>query len=319
MIGITFLTFLIIDAAPGNPMSHLIDPTISPEAIATRLQQLGMDRPMHMRYLTWLGQLFEGNFGYSIRYRRPVMELIYVRLWPTFLLSFSSLILSFVIAIPIGVLSATKQYSKLDYITSVFSMAGLSVPVFFLGIVLIKLLAYEIRLFPIGGMITLGAHHPDFFAYLFDFSKHPALLAYFLDVGRHLALPLLTLSYVGLASFVRYTRSSMLEVVRQDYIRTARAKGLNEKIVIYRHALRNALIPIITILGLSLPAIFSGAIITEAVFTWPGIGSLNIEAITFRDYPLLMGINFFLAVLIVLGNLLADLFYAIADPRIRFK
>ncbi len=305
LIGITFLVFLIINAAPGNPLSHLIDPTISPEAIDLRLEQLGLDQPVHMRYITWVGELLDGNLGYSTRFKRSVVDLIQVRLWPTFLLSFSAIIISFIVAVPIGILSATKQYSKTDYIATVFSMIGLSIPVFFLGIVLIKFLAFEIRLFPIGGMVTVGARHPDLFTYL-------------LDVGRHLVLPLVVLSSAGTASFVRYTRSSMLEVVRQDYIRTARAKGLSEKVVIYKHALRNALIPIITILGLSLPAIFSGAILTEAVFVWPGMGSLNVDAVTFRDYPLLMGINLFLAVLVLLGNLLADIFYAVADPRIRY-
>lgn len=306
LLGITFLVFLIIDAAPGNPLTHLVDPTVSREAIAHRLQQLGMDQPVYMRYLTWLGELMRGNLGYSIRFKRPVVDLIQARIWPTFLLSFSSILISFIIAVPVGVISATKQYSKLDYFFTVFAVAGLSVPVFFFGIVMIKIFAFDLRLFPVGGMVTAGAHHANFFVYL-------------LDVGWHLALPVLVLSYVGTARFMRFTRSSMLEVVRQDYIRTARAKGLSEKTVIYKHALRNALIPVITILGLSLPFIFSGAILTEAVFVWPGMGSLNVDAVRTLDYPLLTGINFFLAVLVLLGNLVADILHAVVDPRIAYR
>jgi peptide/nickel transport system permease protein len=266
---------------------------------------LGLNNPWHIQYFTWLKETLSGNLGYSIRYKRPVVDLIQTRIWPTFLLSFSSLFLSFIIAVPIGVLSATRQYSKVDYLFTIFAMTGLSIPVFFFGIAMIKIFSFDIRLFPVGGMVTAGLNHANW-------------LEYALDVGKHLILPLTVLSMAGIASFTRYTRSCMLEVIRQDYVRTARAKGLSERVVIYKHTLRNALIPVITILGLSLPAIFSGAILTETVFVWPGMGLLNIEAVTARDYPLLMGINLFLAILVLLGNLLADLLYAVVDPRIRY-
>ncbi|HSW35570.1 MAG TPA: ABC transporter permease [Candidatus Limnocylindrales bacterium] len=304
LIGITFITFVIINAAPGNPMSHLIDPHISREAIATRERQLGLDRSLTERYVIWLSELSRGNLGFSTRYRRAVTEIIRNRIGPTILLTFSSMLLSFIIAVPIGVYSAVHQHSRQDYIFTILTMAAVSIPVFFLGVALIKIFSFDLRLLPVGGMITAG-------------ETHSTWLVYASDVGRHLVLPLFVLSCASTASFVRYIRSSMLEVIRQDYVRTARAKGLSEKVVIYKHALRNALIPVITILGLSLPYLFSGAILTEVVFAWPGMGSLSVEAVMTRDYPLLMGINLILAMLVILGNLLADIFYAVVDPRIR--
>lgn len=306
LLGTTFIVYIIINMAPGSPLSHMVDPTISQEAIERREEQLGLDRPLLQRYGTWLTEAVQGNLGYSSRYRgRLVSELIENRLGATVLLTFSSIFVSFIIAVPIGVISATRQYSTLDYSVVVIAIAGVSVPVFFLGIVLVWLFGFQLGWLPIGGMVSAGIRHPTF-------------IAYALDVGRHLILPLVTLTAANTARFVRFTRSSMLEVIRQDYVRTARAKGLSEQVVIYRHALRNALLPVITILGLSLPFLFSGAIITESVFTWPGMGTLLIESISQRDYGLLMGINVFLAVLVIMGNLLADIFYSVVDPRIRY-
>lgn len=306
VIGTTFILFIIINAAPGNPMSTLVDPTISEEAIERRIEQLGLDRPVLERYGIWLTEAFQGNLGYSSRYRgREVTSIIQSRLGPTILLTFSSVFLGFIIAVPIGVISATRQYSTLDYAVVVSAIAGVSIPVFFLGIVLIWLFAFNLGWFPVGGMASAGARHANWFAYAGD-------------VLRHLILPLITLTAAGTARFVRFTRSSMLEVIRQDYVRTARAKGLSERIVIYRHALRNALLPVVTILGLSLPFLFSGAVITEAVFAWPGMGTLIVEAVSSRDYGLLMGTNLFLAILVIVGNMVADICYALVDPRIRY-
>ncbi len=306
LLGTTFIVYIIINMAPGSPLSHMIDPTISQEAIERREEQLGLDRPLLHRYGAWLTEAVQGNLGYSTRYRgRLVSELIQNRLGATVLLTFSSIFISFIIAVPVGVISATRQYSTLDYSVVVMAIAGVSVPVFFLGIVLVWFFGFQLGWLPIGGMVSAGIRHPTF-------------MTYALDVGRHLILPLVTLTAANTARFVRFTRSSMLEVIRQDYVRTARAKGLSEQVVIYRHALRNALLPVITILGLSLPFLFSGAIITESVFTWPGMGTLLIESISQRDYGLLMGINVFLAVLVIMGNLLADIFYSVVDPRIRY-
>lgn len=306
LLGITIIVYLIINAAPGSPVSGMIDPTITGEALEIRKQQLGLDKPVYQRYGIWLSELvIEGNLGYSTRTRRPVAEMIQSRLGPTLLLTMSSMFLSFIIAIPIGILSATRQYSRTDYLFTILAIAGVSIPVFFLGVAMIKIFAFDLRWFPVGGMSTAGAYYTSW-------------LERTLDILKHLFLPLFVLSCAQIAMFVRYTRSSMLEVVRQDYVRTARAKGLSERVVIYKHALRNALIPVITVLGLSLPFLFSGAILTEAVFAWPGMGTLNITAVTTRDYPLLMGINLFLAMMVIAGNLLADVFYAVADPRIRY-
>lgn len=305
LLGITFITFLIINAAPGNPVSSLVDPTMSASDINRRMEQLGLDKPLHTRYFIWLKETASGNLGYSIRYKRPVAELIRARLWPTFLLSFSSIFISFILAVPLGVISAIRQHSKWDYILTVLAMAGFSIPVFFFGIIIIKIFSFDLRWFPVGGMVTTGTNHAN-------------LMEYCKDAGRHLVLPLAALSCISTAKFMRFIRSSMLEAVRQDYVRTARAKGLSERVVIYKHVLRNALIPIITILGMSLPLVFSGAILTETVFVWPGMGLLNVEAVVNHDYPLLMGINFFLAVFVLLGNLAVDIIYALVDPRIRY-
>lgn len=305
LLGTSFIVFVIINAAPGNPMSHLIDPKITREALEAREKKLGLDKPLPQRYVIWLSETLQGNMGYSTRYRRPVVDMIQGRLGATLLLTLSAMVVSFIIAVPIGVFSATHQYSRSDYLFIILAIAGVSVPVFFLGVAMIKIFAFDLRWFPVGGMVTAGAYYSSWFEYV-------------KDVAIHLALPLFVLSCAEIAMFVRYTRSSMLEVIRQDYVRTARAKGLSERVVIYKHALRNAMIPVITVLGLSLPFLFSGAILTEAVFSWPGMGTLNVTAVATRDYPLLMGINMFLAVMVILGNLLADIFYAVADPRIRY-
>ncbi len=306
LIGTTMIVFILINAAPGDPLSGLIDPTITGEALEQRRQQLGLDRPVHERYIKWVGELvLEGNMGYSTRYRRPVADMISSRIGPTLLLTVPAMLLSLLVAIPIGVFSATRQYSKLDFFFIVLAIAGVSIPVFFLGVVMIKLISFDLRLLPVGGMVTAGVYYESWFHYAGD-------------VLKHLILPLFVLSCAQTATFVRFTRSSMLEVIRQDYVRTARAKGLSERVVIYKHALRNAIIPVITVLGLSLPVLFSGAVITEAVFSWPGMGTLLILAVQSRDYPLLMGITLLIAFMVILGNLLADIFYAVADPRIRY-
>ena len=305
LLGITVFVFLIFNAMPGHPLSHMVDPSMSADDIAHRLDQLGYNNPLPHRYATWMKETLSGNLGYSTRYKRPVVDLIRARLGPTLLLTFSSMLISVVVAVPLGVLSATRQYSKTDYVFTVLAMGGVSIPIFFLGVVFIKFVSFDLGLLPLGGMVTAGRTHPNF-------------LAYALDVGRHMIAPLAVLSVAGVASFMRFTRSSMLEVIRQDYIRTARAKGLSEKVVIYKHALRNAMIPVITMLGLTVPFLFSGAVLTETVFVWPGMGVLNLNALQQNDYPLLMGINLFFALMVLVGNLLADVLYAVVDPRIRY-
>jgi peptide/nickel transport system permease protein len=240
-----------------------------------------------------------GNLGYSFTNRRPVTERIGERIGPTLILTFSSLLLSYLIAIPIGVLSAVRQYSILDYISTIFSFLGISVPSFFFGLLMIYFFALKLDLFPTGGMETIGASSS------------------LVDRLAHLVLPAIVLSLQNTGIVMRYTRSGMLEVIHQDYIRTARAKGLGERLIIYRHALRNALIPVITLAGVQLPFLLGGAIITEQIYNWPGMGRLAVEAISQRDYPTIMGINLLAAVMVIFGNLFADVMYGVVDPRIR--
>ncbi|MHB8066175.1 MAG: ABC transporter permease, partial [Ruminiclostridium sp.] len=209
------------------------------------------------------------------------------------------------IAIPIAILSATRQYSKTDMFFTVLALIGISLPSFFMGYVLIKIFAVDLKILPLAGLNTPGSNYIG--------------LEFFLDRFRHMILPSFVLAFIGIGSMMRYTRTAVLEIIKQDYIRTARAKGLSEKVVIYKHALRNALIPIVTLIGLSLPGLFSGAIITESIFGIPGIGKIALDAVTKRDYPLLMGFSMFVAALTLLGNLLSDIMYAVVDPRVKLK
>lgn len=305
LLGVSILLFAIFQMAPGDPLAQFAaQPGMTSEQIERIAQTYGVDRSFHEQYFDWLTSILQGDLGRSFELRVPVADAISVRLFPTFLLTFSSLILSLFIAIPTGIISATKQYSRLDYSLTMFSLIGLSIPNFFFGLLLIRYVSVELGWFPVSGMSTSGADYP------FPWN--------IIDVLRHLVLPVIVLGLSSTATFMRYTRSSMLEVIRQDYIRTARAKGLKERVVIYKHALKNAMIPIVTLMGFQLPVLFSGAIITESVFSWPGMGTLQLSAVYDRDYPLLMGINMLLAILIIIGNLIADIIYAYVDPRIRY-
>ncbi len=300
LFGVTVIAYFIMTLAPGDAVDMLVDPGLSPEDIALKRQALGLDQPVIVQYGRWLGQLVQGNLGYSFYNRRPVTERIGERLGATLTLAFMSLLFSYLIAIPIGVLAAVRQYSAWDYIATVFSFLGVSVPSFFFGLLLIYFLALKLDLFPTGGTHTIGAGFSLF------------------DRLSHLILPMVVLSLQNTGVVMRYTRSSMLDVIHQDYIRAARAKGLRERVVLFRHALRNALIPVITLAGLQFPFLLGGAIITEQIFNWPGMGRLAVEAITQRDYPTIMGINLLAAVMVIIGNLLADLLYGVVDPRIRY-
>ena len=249
--------------------------------------------------------MVNGDFGESIQYKRPVSEVVGDFLWNTFLLKIVVFILAFGISIPIGIICAVKQYSKTDNFWTVFSLIGISMPSFFFGLLLIFAFAVNFRLFPISGMITPGTDYTG--------------LEYVLDMASHMVLPVTVLTISSLASLVRYIRNSMLEVVKQDYIRTARSKGLGEKIVIYKHAFRNALIPIVTLIGIWIPFLFTGSVITEKVFVWPGIGRVLYEGVIMRDYNLVMTLNMLFALLMLMGNLLQDIGYAIVDPRVKVE
>lgn len=305
LIGISILIFAIFQLAPGDPVSAMVDPKTSAAAKAKLREQMHLNEPILVQYKYWATDMLKGNWGESFYFKQPVKKVINSYIWNSFYLSLASFLLSAALSIPIGVLSATRQYSKFDYVFTVFALIGISMPSFFFGLLLIKWFAVDIKLFPVSGMTVPGSTAAGF--------------ALFQDVMHHMTLPLVVLTLGSLAGLMRYTRSSMLEVIRQDYIRTARAKGLREKVVIYKHGLRNALIPVVTIFGMSLPGLFSGAIITEQIFNWPGIGPIGLQAVNTRDYTLLMGINMLLALLTLLGNLIADITYAFVDPRIRLK
>jgi len=305
LIGVSLLLFLIFQMAPGDPMTQFFADSQMPASEIERIKELhGFDRGPLYQYWDWLTSMLQGDLGYSFDRRQPVTDAIAPRLAPTFMLSFGALILSLIVAIPTGIISATKQYSKLDYSLTVFSLFGLSIPNFFFGLLLIYIVGMQLGWLPISGMTTAAVE--------FSFPWN------IIDVLRHLIMPVIVLGLSSTATFMRYTRSSMLEVIRQDYIRTARSKGLKERVVIYKHALRNAMIPIITLMGFQLPVLFSGAVITERVFGWPGMGTLQIDAVHARDYAVLMGVNMMLAALIIIGNFLADIAYAYVDPRIRY-
>lgn len=305
LLGILFILFFILEQAPGTPVSNMMDPKMTPEQKAELALKLGLDTPWYERFVNWVGEALQGNLGYSINHKKPVTDVIGDYAGATMLLALISLVISILIGIPAGVISATKQYSIADNVLTVISFIGISIPSFFFGLLLLKFFAVDIQLFPLFGLQDPLLMSNN----LFDKIK---------DVAWHLFLPSIVLGLNSTASFMRYTRSSMLEVVKQDYIRTARAKGLKEKTVIYRHAFRNAVIPIITLLGFWIPGLLSGAVVTETIFALPGLGKISVEATMTRNYPLILGINAMLAVLTLIGALVADLLYAVADPRIRF-
>ncbi len=306
LIAISFLVFGIVEIAPGDAAQMYIDPDkgADPEYIAQVRESLGLNDPVYVRYVSWLTKTFEGDFGYSFRTRRPVAFEVSERLPNTLLLGGVSLLLSVVVALPIGIISALKRYSILDYVLSTLALVGISVPVFWVALLLIQVFAIQLGWLPASGMRSVREEYEGWAAVK--------------DVAEHMILPAIVLSLAQTASWSRYQRSALLEVLDQDYIRTARAKGLREYRVLTRHALRNALIPIVTLIGLSVPSIVTGAFITETIFSWPGMGRLGVDAIDGRDYPVIMAVTMLSSLVIVFGNLLADIAYVWVDPRIRY-
>ena len=307
LFGITIICFVVMHLAPGSPTD--LETQLNPRASADYRERLramyDLDKPMHEQYILWVGKLVTLDLGMSFSQdRRPVADKIFERIPITIAINVISMILIMAIAIPVGVLSAVYRDSLFDKITSVFVFVGFAIPTFWLALLLMILFGVHLGWLPISGIRSLN------FEYL------PPGTA-FLDLIKHLILPVLLSAFGGLAGLSRYMRSNMLEVIRQDYIMTARAKGLSERVVIYKHALRNALLPVITILGLSIPGLIGGSVIFETIFAIPGMGQLFYMSVMSRDYPLVMGILFIGAVLTLLGNLFADVSYALADPRIR--
>ena len=304
VFGITILTFFIMKLAPGGPLTGMISPRTSSESLQRAREALGLNKPIIVQYWNWLKELVQGNFGYSTYNGQDVLAQILERLPATLLLTVTAFIFSFVVGIPLGVYSATHKYSKGDYGLTVFSFIGISVPSFFFGMGMIYVFALKLKWFPTSGFGSSNFHGEG--------------MALFLHKLRYLVMPAIVMSLANVATVMRFARSSMIETLSQDYVRTARAKGLSEKAVIYKHALKNSMIPVITIFGQSIPNLFGGAYITEKVFGWPGMGLLGVEAIANRDYQILMGLTLFTAVLVLLGNLLADIMYSFVDPRIRY-
>lgn len=301
LLGVSMILFIIVHSVPGDPYAYLFGPRVDPTLRERLMREQGFYDPLPIQYVRWLRTTLSGNLGYSLRSGQEVTALLADRIPNTLILAGSAFLLSIVVAVPIGVLSATRQYSIWDYGATAFAFGGISLPNFFAALLMIYLFAVQLRWFPMNQITTPG---------------QPFRI---LDLLHHLFLPATSLALRDLAGYVRYTRSSMLEVLRQDYIRTARSKGLTQRVVVYKHALRNGLIPVVTIAGLNLPVLLGGTVVFETLFTWKGMGQLSFEAVGNRDYAVLMAVNLFFAVLVILGNLVADVLYAIVDPRIRYS
>lgn len=308
LFGITLLTFGIMHLAPGDPtdLQTTLNPKVSAQAKENLRKLYGLDRPLHIQYLDWLRRFVTLDLGRSFVDGEPVSRKILERLPVTVTINLLTLAVIVLVAFPIGILSATRQYSWMDKATTLFVYIGFSLPSFWLALLLMLLFGVSLGWLPLSGYQSLTA-------------AQLSPLERLIDWARHLILPVLTASLIGLAGYSRYLRSEMLEVIRQDYIQTARAKGLSERQVIYKHALRNALIPVVTLMGLELPTLIGGSVIIETIFAIPGIGQLSFQSVLARDYPVIMGLTVFAAALTLIGNLLADLSYAWVNPRIRIS
>ena len=303
--GITLIVFALFALSPGDPVVNIIGYSayveMAPEQVAKVRQQYGLDDPWILRYFRWLGSALQGDLGFPYKGSLSVTDQLAERFPPTLLLMGVSLALALVVGVPMGIIMALKPYSLIDYILTVIAFVNLSIPSFFVGLSFIYIFALKLDLLPTYGMQTIG---------------EPFSL---IDRVRHLIMPATILGVFNAGVWARYTRASMLDVLHADYVTTARAKGLQEWVVIVRHAFRNSLIPLITIVTISLPALLGGAVIIETIFQWPGMGMLGYRATTTRDYPILMGITLISATMILFSNLLADILYAVVDPRIRYN
>jgi peptide/nickel transport system permease protein len=302
MLGISVIMFALIQSAPGGPEAMFLESGrfIDPTLIESYRQRLGLDQPVYIQYFKWLGAALTGDFGLSFSTSRPVSQMIAERLPATLELMLTAFTFAALIAIPLGVFSAVRQYSLLDFIGTGFSFLGIAMPVFWFGLILQLIFSVQLGILPTSGRITVGD-------------------ASFLDQVRHLALPGIVLSLLYVAGWSRYMRSSMLNVIRRDFMLTARGKGVRERNIVWYHGLKNALIPVISVMALDLSGLFSGAVITETVFAWPGIGRLFIQSVYARDYPLVMGILMMGSFMVVFFNLIADIVYARLDPRITYS
>jgi peptide/nickel transport system permease protein len=299
LIGITIIDFLIMNLA-GSPLEMLQGARISQEALEVKKIALGLDQPIYIQYLIWLKELIKGNLGYSIKSYQSVSHMIGTYIGPTLLLMTTSLVVSMLIAVPAGIYSAVHQYSKGDYTVVTLSFLGSSIPGFFLALILVYVFTIKLGWLPSSGMSTLGQESNAW------------------DVIKHMIMPVIVLATSMAGTNIRYIRSAMLEILQKDYLRTAKAKGVGRFLLINKHGLRNALIPVVTVLGMHIPVLFGGAIIVEQVFSWPGLGLMTMSAIINRDYPVIMGVCLMSAVVVLAANLITDILYALVDPTIKY-
>ncbi len=293
------ITFILTRMVPGDPAATMLGPQASLEEVAKFRQQLGLNDSMTKQFVDYIGNLLHGNFGMSYSYNQPVLRLIIDRLPNTLLISVTALIIALIVAIPIGILSAVKQYSAFDYIAMVLALVGVSMPIFWLGLMLVLVFSVNLGWLPSLGMGSIQNGLGD--------------------VIRHMVLPVTCLATIPAATFARITRSSMLEIVNNDFVKSLRARGLKESVIIYKHALKNALPPIVTVFGLQLATAFTGAILTETIFSWPGMGTLIVGAVENRDYILVQGVVLFTAMAFVFVNLFIDIIYMIINPKVSYE
>lgn len=295
---ITIISFILMHLAPGDPLQAYISPDMNVEDIERIRESLGLNDPIIVQYFKWLFNTIQGNLGYSMVNSKPVLDLILERVGPTILLSGSALAISIIISIPVGLISGYKKNSIIDKVLNVVSYIGISIPSFWFAMMLIYVFSIKLNIFPSVGMRTIGVDTT-------------------LDLINHLILPVTVLSFYNLSVYIRYIRSSTIEQLKQDYVTTQYAYGASTKDILFKHVLKNTLLPVITIFGMSLPSIFTGAFITETIFGWPGMGQLGVNAIFGYDYPVVMGITLFSSAMLIIGNLIADILYAMVDPRIK--
>ncbi|MCI8465396.1 MAG: ABC transporter permease [Lachnospiraceae bacterium] len=301
-IGITILAYFLSAMAPGSPIDMILGTqNLGPDDVARLTKLYGLDQPVIIQYFNWFRLLLQGNLGLSYRTSEPVLSMILSRMGPTLLITLTSVVISVILSIPMGVAAAVKPYSAWDYIASGISFLAAAAPNFFVSLILVYIFGVRLGILPTSGMYTSAS------------AKE------FGDLVRHMILPVAVLAFQQIGNLIRQVRGSMLEILQEDYIRTAREKGLKEGRIVIRHGLRNALVPVVTTVGMNLPFIIGGAVVTEQIFSWPGIGSLMVQSINARDYPAIMGITVFIAVVVLIGNLIIDLIYGILDPRISYK
>ncbi|MBA2563951.1 MAG: ABC transporter permease [Gemmatimonadetes bacterium] len=305
LLGVATLLFVILHLAPGDPTSVYFSPDIDPQVLEQMRRNLGLDQPIHVQYGRWLWSFMHGDFGHSFAQRRPVADVLADAIPNTLLLSAVAIVIIFVVGVLVGTVQAVRQYSFADNVATVVSFFFYSMPSFWFALMLMLLLSYKFQLLPASQMTSVS------YEYLPPLEK-------VWDRLRHLVMPALALGIGTAAGVARYARGNLLEVIRQDYIRTARAKGLPERTVIFKHAMRNALIPVITLFGLYVPLLLGGAVLIETIYAWPGMGRVIVTAIFQRDYPVVMATTFLFSIFVILGNLLADVLYAVVDPRIRY-